>query len=353
MTFLNKTEPLVSIIIDNYNYENFLKAAIDSALNQTYPNTEVIVVDDGSTDNSRKIIESYGKQITAIFKPNGGQASAFNTGFQQSHGEIICFLDSDDILHANKIEECLKFLNKKIIDNPRVMVYHLLEVVDKKGNSLNQYQPASLWNYQPNLYEHTLKYHFFPYPGAPTSGDIFSRKLLEQIMPIPEYGVESNADNFVVRAAALLGEVYGINQVLGKYRVHGNNRWYGNDIDLESFKKFALLRNDFLNKKLKEYGKEPVVSFFDSMAAKYYYQMLGDYENVYKLAWRLVNSHVSPKTIVFLVKAIIQYGLWLIHPKLVMFTQRRNENKLSEIVLNNSLFSFKFKFGKKVINKQS
>ena len=76
-------------------------------------------------------------------------------------------------------------------------------------------------------------------------------------------------------------------------------------------------------------------------------------ENVYKLAWRLVNSHVSPKTIVFLVKAIIQYGLWLIHPKLVMFTQRRNENKLSEIVLNNSLFSFKFKFGKKVINKQS
>src|SRR6476646_282737 len=99
-----KTEPLVSILINNYNYERFLKDAIDSALNQTYSKIEVIVVDDGSTDNSRSVIESYQDKVTAIFKENGGQASAFNTGFEASQGEIICFLDADDMFQPEKVK---------------------------------------------------------------------------------------------------------------------------------------------------------------------------------------------------------------------------------------------------------
>ncbi len=75
------SKPLVSILINNYNYGRFLSKAIDSALNQEYQNIEVIVVDDGSTDDSRKIIESYGERIKPVLKENGGQASAFNAGF--------------------------------------------------------------------------------------------------------------------------------------------------------------------------------------------------------------------------------------------------------------------------------
>ena len=89
---------LASIIINNYNYGVFLREAVDSALNQTYLNTEVIVVDDGSTDRSREIIASYGDQIIPVLKGNGGQASAFNAGFAASRGEVVFFLDSDDIL---------------------------------------------------------------------------------------------------------------------------------------------------------------------------------------------------------------------------------------------------------------
>ena len=89
---------LVSIVISNYNYGRFLGEAIDSALNQTYPHTEVIVVDDGSTDNSREIIESYGDRIIAVLKDNGGQASACNAGFRASRGEVVIFLDADDVL---------------------------------------------------------------------------------------------------------------------------------------------------------------------------------------------------------------------------------------------------------------
>jgi len=79
-------QPLVSIIINNYNYARFLRDAIDSALNQTYDRTETIVVDDGSTDNSREIIAGYGDRIIPVLKENGGQNSAFDAGFAASAG---------------------------------------------------------------------------------------------------------------------------------------------------------------------------------------------------------------------------------------------------------------------------
>ena len=89
--------PKVSILINNYNYGRFLAEAIDSALAQTYKNLEVIVVDDGSTDNSREIIASYSDRIVPVLKENGGQASAFNAGFERARSDWIAFLDSDDI----------------------------------------------------------------------------------------------------------------------------------------------------------------------------------------------------------------------------------------------------------------
>ena len=94
--------PPASIIITSYNYEKFLPRAIDSALKQTYPEKEIIVVDDGSTDNSRHIINSYGDQITPVFKENGGRASALNAGFFASQGEIIFLLDADDIFFRTR-----------------------------------------------------------------------------------------------------------------------------------------------------------------------------------------------------------------------------------------------------------
>ena len=78
-----RNQPLVSIIINNYNYDRFLPEAINSAINQTYPHTEIIVVDDGSTDNSRDIISGYGQRIIPIFQPNGKQAAAFNSGLNE------------------------------------------------------------------------------------------------------------------------------------------------------------------------------------------------------------------------------------------------------------------------------
>src|SRR3954451_10156846 len=89
---------LVSIVVNNHNYARFLPAAIDSALAQDHARTEVIVVDDGSTDGSTDVIRRYRDRLHAVLKDNGGQASAFNAGARAARGDVVLFLDADDVL---------------------------------------------------------------------------------------------------------------------------------------------------------------------------------------------------------------------------------------------------------------
>src|ERR1700760_2013762 len=100
-------EPLVSILVSNYNYGRYIASAIQSALNQTYRKIELIVCDDGSTDDSVAVIEAFERKderLRLIRKANGGQASGFNAAFAVSKGEIIALLDSDDLFLPNKVE---------------------------------------------------------------------------------------------------------------------------------------------------------------------------------------------------------------------------------------------------------
>jgi glycosyltransferase involved in cell wall biosynthesis len=96
---------LVSVIIPNYNYAIHVGKAIDSVLNQTYQNVEVIVVDDGSTDNSRAVLASYGESITVMEQTNEGVSKARNRGVSKAQGEFVAFLDADDIWLPTKIEK--------------------------------------------------------------------------------------------------------------------------------------------------------------------------------------------------------------------------------------------------------
>src|SRR5690606_3615953 len=95
--------PLVSIVIPNYNYGRFIAEAIESVLNQTYPNIELIVVDDGSSDDSLEAIRQYEKKLILISQKNSGVVVARNNGAAKSRGEYISFLDADDVIEPTFI----------------------------------------------------------------------------------------------------------------------------------------------------------------------------------------------------------------------------------------------------------
>ncbi len=202
--------PKVSIVINNYNYGRFVGEAIDSALGQTYPSVEVVVVDDGSTDGSRQVIESRTSRVHAIFKANGGQASALNAGFRASSGELILFLDSDDVLLPSAAETVVRHWRD---GDPRMQFP--LEVIDATGSPLGRVMGGSA------VPSSTLG----PFGvGSPTSGNVFSRGLLKKIMPIPEEGWKIRADAYLVAASSLFGGVRALQTPLARYRVHGGNR---------------------------------------------------------------------------------------------------------------------------------
>lgn len=107
-------EPLVSVVIPVYNGTDYLKEAIDSVLNQTYSNIEIIVVNDGSVDQGQteNIARSYGSRIHYIYKENGGVATALNTGIRQMNGQYFSWLSHDDIFYPDKIQKQMRLLEE-------------------------------------------------------------------------------------------------------------------------------------------------------------------------------------------------------------------------------------------------
>ena len=122
----------VSIVIPVYNAEKYLEECIESALNQTYEDTEVIAVDDGSTDKSLDILKKYEDRIKIIAKENGGTATALNSGIKAMNGEWFKWLSADDALYPNTIEELI-LITKKINDKKKTILYSSYDIMDLNG----------------------------------------------------------------------------------------------------------------------------------------------------------------------------------------------------------------------------
>ena len=102
-------QPVFTVIIPTYNREHFLKRTVDSILSQTFKDFELIIVDDGSTDHTKDLIDTYeDDRIVYFYKENGGQNSAVNVGLQKARGEYIAFCDSDDTWMPEKLEKCME-----------------------------------------------------------------------------------------------------------------------------------------------------------------------------------------------------------------------------------------------------
>ncbi len=159
-----KTRPKVSVIIPLYNLKHYIKEAIDSVLNQTYPKIEIIIVDDGSTDNPETVLNEYRNRIKVIRQENEGLASARNTGIKNSEGEYLVFLDADDYICPNKIETEIEILEK----HPKIgWVYEKSLTIDENKRIIRKLPDIAI---KPT--------------EQPPQGKIFHKLLLENLMPV-------------------------------------------------------------------------------------------------------------------------------------------------------------------------
>ncbi|MGI9486783.1 MAG: glycosyltransferase family 2 protein [Geminicoccaceae bacterium] len=219
--------PGLSIIIDSYNHERFVATTIRSALAQTYAPLQVIVIDDGSPDGSKEIIESFGNSIQAVFQNNKGQVAACRNALALAEHEIVIFLDSDDLLEPHA--------GQTIADAWRdgvSKVQFCLQVIDEHGVGNGNTFPK----YAAMLTPERVRAEMLRagcYPDSPTSGNAYCRRFLKAAMPLlpRKNGIDGELNGI----APLYGDVISLNQPLGSYRIHGDNEFAQNQLDVDKF----------------------------------------------------------------------------------------------------------------------
>jgi glycosyltransferase involved in cell wall biosynthesis len=213
-----RMKPLVTALIDTYNHGSFVEEAIDSVLCQDFPEEqrEVLVVDDGSTDDTRERVKKYGSKIRYLYKTNGGQASAFNFGLAHARGEIVSLLDGDDYWLPGKLRRIAEEFEK---NSELGMVYHpYLEINMRTGEERkSKFQPIS-----GSLLGNAKEFFWYQAPGTSAS---FRRKFLEQLLPIPEE-LRTQADGYIGLLIPLIAPVLAVTECLSTYRFHGNNLYH-------------------------------------------------------------------------------------------------------------------------------
>jgi len=213
MSTLSHT-PVVSVIITNHNYAPYLRDAIDSVLAQDYKQTEIIVVDDGSTDASREILAEYQDRVHLILKENGGQATSVNAGYRECHGDLVMTLDADDLLEPNAISSVVRAFTPGVAE-----VHFPLKLINQDGS----FRPGT--NPSAHIASGDIASVLINkgrYIGPPSSGNVYSRSVLDSIMPIPEE-TWVHSDCYLETLSPFHGPVVALERPLGRYRIHSSN----------------------------------------------------------------------------------------------------------------------------------
>jgi glycosyltransferase involved in cell wall biosynthesis len=242
-----------SIIISNYNYAPFLAQAIDSALAIDWPDVEVIVVDDGSSDGSRDIVRRYGTRVIPVFQKNGGQIAAYEAGFELSRGGFIIFLDSDDLLEPQIMREAAAVWYEGV---SKVQVQ--MRVIDRDGRPSGSIFPPFYVVPTPQQVRRWVL-STSAYPTPPGSGNVFSRAMVCKILPALDR-FDYAGDSYTLAAAPVLGDVVTVAKPLVRYRVHGRNDGAMLEIDPRKFSgelRRAQNRFAFMSRLARSVGLRP------------------------------------------------------------------------------------------------
>jgi glycosyltransferase involved in cell wall biosynthesis len=220
----------VSIVINNHNYARFLPDALDSAVDQQGKTVEVIVVDDGSTDDSREVIARYADRVVVVLQENLGQKAALNAGLAAATGDVVMFLDSDDLLEPHTATTVADVFAK---EPATARVVFRLSVIDGDGRRLGTYVPSA---HMP-LPHGDVRARMLAFPDdlawPSTSGNAFAAWALRRVMPLPVDDDRVNADHDLHTLIPLFGPVAALRDVGGSYRVHGRNAVARHTVDIE------------------------------------------------------------------------------------------------------------------------
>ena len=204
----------VSVIIPNYNYAQFVGEAIESVLNQTYKDIEIVVVNNGSTDNSMDVLTKYSKKIRLINQENLGQSGARKSGLEMATGNFIAFLDADDKWAPEKIEKQILLFTPKV-----ELVYCGINLFSENAQTVIATEIPT--------FKGSCSDAFIEYPGVSIvlsgeSTSIFTRSLLEKVGGFdPELNSAAGWDFF--RRCSKFSEFDFVPEPLVNYRLHSSN----------------------------------------------------------------------------------------------------------------------------------
>jgi len=262
--------PKVSVIIPVYNGERFLSEAIESVINQTYPNWEIIAINDGSTDRSMEILKHYKSKLSSLIhvinQENLGPSVARNSGIKKAKGEYIAFLDYDDLWLSEKLEKQVKFLES---NNEISLIYCDCYIIDNNSNIEKDTYSEKTKFIKGKIFKKLLSNNFIP-----TSTVLLRKKVLDDVGLFNlEYKISQDYDLWLRISDKYLIDF--LKQPLAKYRFHSES--ISKDVKLMTNEDFQILKY-WLNKKpeLKMELKDQIKS---KIAHLYYQTVLYYYHN--------------------------------------------------------------------------
>jgi len=220
----------LSVIIANYNYRNFVGAAISSALAVEWSDKEVIVVDDASTDDSRSVIDGFRGKVAAYFRPKSNQLGAHIFGLEQSTGDVIIFLDADDLLEPDVMLEVARVWRPGVSK-----VQYRMNLIDSAGAQTGTAIPQFPRTDDTEKLRRTFL-RTMAYTTPPGSGNAYSRDFVQRAFAMAPSTVPES-DGVLLTLAPLMGDILTVRRPLARYRIHATNTWLMHSLDAARIRK--------------------------------------------------------------------------------------------------------------------
>lgn len=284
----------VTIVIPVYNGSNFMKVAIDSAIAQTYDNKEILVINDGSTDNgeTEKIALSYGNKIRYIKKENGGVATALNLAIKEMKGDYLSWLSHDDIYKPYKIEKQIETIKK--LEDKTTILFSNVELIDEKGEIF------CTTNYSNLMTHEELCQGIYPVIKGTVNGCsmLISKKCFDKVGLFNENLKTSNDYEMWLRLFKEF-KSYLIEEPLIQYRIHKNQDTTKSPYTLkEANKLWVDIINNLTVKEIEGWGFEPFNVYMDLYFQMYYSKYNEAYPVAYKKAKEIYDKSTPKVSII-------------------------------------------------------